>query len=86
MYLVIFNAFKRYLKANSFKFLETVHSERHRLSPIPSGGLEITLMAKFAISDEKRRYLAHLSTLIPRDYKVKKRVLTKKMDKRTKMI
>ena len=27
-------------------------------------------MAKFAISDEKRRYLAHLSTLIQRDYKV----------------
>ena len=27
-------------------------------------------MAKFAISDEKRRYLAHVSTLIQRDYKV----------------
>ena len=36
-----------------------VHSERHRRSPKPSGGLEIILLAKFAISDEKRRYLAH---------------------------
>ena len=32
-----------------------VHSERHRRSPIPSGGLEIILVAKFAISDENRR-------------------------------
>ena len=27
-------------------------------------------MAKFAISDEKRRYLVHLSTLIQKNYKV----------------
>ena len=27
-------------------------------------------MAKFTISDEKQRYLAHLSTLIQRNYKV----------------
>ena len=47
-----------------------VHSERHRRSPIPSGGLEIILVAKFAISDEKQRYLVHLSTLIQRNYKV----------------
>ena len=47
-----------------------VHSERHRRSPIPPGGLEIILEAKFAIFDEKRRYLAHLSTLIQRNYKV----------------
>ena len=47
-----------------------VHSECHRRSPIPSGGLEIILVAKFALSDEKRRYLAHLSTLIQRNYKV----------------
>ena len=47
-----------------------VHSERHRRSPIPSVGLEIILVAKFVISDEKRRYLAPLSTLIQRSYKV----------------
>ena len=47
-----------------------VHSERHRRSPIPSGGLEIILVSKFAISDEKQRYLVHLSTLIQRNYKV----------------
>ena len=70
MYLVIFNALKIYLKVNSFKFVKTVHSERHRRSPIPSDGLEIILVAKFAISDEKQRYLAHLSTLIQRNYKV----------------
>ena len=52
------------------KVEENVHSERHRRSPIPSGGLEIILVAKFAISDENRRYLAHLSTLIQRNYKV----------------
>ena len=32
-------------------------------------------MAKFAISDEKRRYLAHLSTLIQRNYKVNEEVI-----------
>ena len=47
-----------------------VHSERPRLSPIPSGGLEILLMAKLTISDEKCRYLAHLKTLIERNYQV----------------
>ena len=45
-------------------------TQKFRRSPIPSGGLEIILVAKFAISDEKRRYLAHLSDLIQRDYKV----------------
>ena len=52
-----------------------VHSERHRWSPIPSGGLEIILVAKFAISDEKRWYLPHLSTLIHRNYKVNEEVM-----------
>ena len=52
-----------------------VHSERHRRSPIPSGGLEIILVGKSAISDEKRRYLAHLSTLIRRNYKVNEEVM-----------
>ena len=47
-----------------------VHSERPRLSPIPTGGLEILLMAKLTISDKKRRYLAHLKTLIERNYQV----------------
>ena len=42
------------------KVCSQVHTERPRLSPIPSGGLEILLMAKLTISDEKRRYLAHL--------------------------
>ena len=32
-------------------------------------------MAKFAISDEKRRYLVHLSTLIQRNYKVNEEVM-----------
>ena len=41
-----------------------------RLSPIASGGLEILLMAKLTISDEKRRYLAHLKTPIERVYQV----------------
>ena len=41
----------------------------------PSGELEIMLVAKFAISDEKRRYLAHLSTLIQRKYKVDEEVM-----------
>ena len=52
-----------------------VHSERHRRSTIPSGGLEITLVAKFAMSDEKRRYLAHLSTLIQWNYNVNEEVM-----------
>ena len=47
-----------------------MHSERPRLSPIPSGGLEILLMAKLTISDEKRRNLTHLKTLIERNYQV----------------
>ena len=55
-----------------------VHSERHRRSPIPSGGLEIILVAKFAMSDEKRRYLAHLSTLIQWNYKVNEEVMDQK--------
>ena len=52
------------------KVCSQVHSEHLRLSPIPSGGLEILLMAKLTISDEKRRYLAHLETLIERNYQV----------------
>ena len=52
------------------KVCSQVHSERPTLSPIPSGGLEILLMAKFTISDEKRRYLAHLKTLLERNYQV----------------
>ena len=52
------------------KVCSQVHSERPRLSPIPSGGLEILLMEKLTISDEKRRYLAHLKTLIERNYQV----------------
>ena len=52
------------------KVCSQVHSERPRRSPIPSGGLEILLIAKLTISDEKRRYLAHLKTLIERSYQV----------------
>ena len=37
---------------------------------ILKGGLEILLIAKLTISDEKRRYLAHLKTLIERNYQV----------------
>ena len=51
------------------------HSERRRRSPIPPGGLEIILVAKFAIFDEKRRYLAHLSALIQRNYIVNEEVM-----------
>ena len=51
------------------KVCSQVHSERPRLSPIPSGGLEILLMEKLTISDEKRRYLAYLK-LIERNYQV----------------
>ena len=40
------------------------------LAPIPSGGLEILLMAKLTISDEKPRYLTHLKTLIERNCQV----------------
>ena len=40
------------------------------ISLIPSGGLEILLMAKLTIADEKPRYLAHLKTLIERNYQV----------------
>ena len=47
-----------------------MHPERPRLYPIPSDGLEILLMAKLPISDEKRRYLAHRKTLIERNYQV----------------
>ena len=36
------------------KVCSQVYSERPRLSPIVSGGLEILLMAKLTISDEKR--------------------------------
>ena len=35
-----------------------------------TGGLEVLLMAKLTILDEKRRYLAHLETLIERNYQV----------------
>ena len=52
------------------KVCSQVHSERPRLFPILSGGLDILLMAKLTISDEKRRYLAHLKTLIERNYQV----------------
>ena len=47
-----------------------VYSDRHKRSPIPSGGLEMILVKKFAISDEKQMYLVHLSTLIQRNYKL----------------
>ena len=47
-----------------------MHSERPRLSPIPSGGPEILLMAELIISDERRRYLAHLKTLFERNYQI----------------
>ena len=40
------------------------------LSPMPSGGLEVLLMAKLTISDQKRQYLPHLKTLIERNYQV----------------
>ena len=52
------------------KVCSQVHSKRLRLFPIPSGGLEILLMAKLTISDEKCLYLAHLRTLIERSYQV----------------
>ena len=52
------------------KVCSQVHSESPRLSPIPSGGLEILLMAKLTISDEKHRYLTHLKTLMERNYQV----------------
>ena len=52
------------------KVCSQVHSERPRLSPIPSDGLEILLMAKLTISDENRRCLEHLNTLIERNYQV----------------
>ena len=52
------------------KVSSQVHSERPRLSPIPSGGLELLLMAKLTISDEKRQYLAHLKTFIEKNYQV----------------
>ena len=60
---------------NGGKVDAKVHSERHRRSPTPSGGLGIILVAKFAISDEKRRYLAHLSTLIQWNYKVNEKFM-----------
>ena len=62
--------FVRYFIKYGGKGCSQVHSERPRLSPIPSGGLEILLMAKLTISDEKRRYLTHLKTLIERNYQV----------------
>ena len=52
------------------KVCSQVYSERPMLSPIPSGGLEILLMVKLTISDEKRRYLAHVKTLSERNYQV----------------
>ena len=39
------------------------------------GGPQYHQVAKFAISDEKRRYLAHISTLIQRNYKVNEEVM-----------
>ena len=53
-----------------YKVCSQVHSEHPSLSPIPSGGLEILLMAKLTISDKKYWYLAHLKTLIKRNYQV----------------
>ena len=47
-----------------------MHSERPRLSPTLSDGLEILLMAKLTISDEKCRYFGHLKALIERNYQV----------------
>ena len=49
------------------KVCSLVHSERPRISPIPSGGLEILLIAELTISDEKCRYL---KTLIERNYQI----------------
>ena len=46
------------------KVCSQVHSEHPRLSPIP------LLMAKLTISDVKRRYPAHLKTLIEMKYQV----------------
>ena len=45
-----------------------VDSERFRRSPIPKGGLEIILNAKFLIDVEKRRYLERLAKLINDNY------------------
>ena len=52
------------------KVCSQVRSERPRLSLIPSDGLEILLMAELTISDENRRYVVHLMTLIERNYQV----------------
>ena len=45
-----------------------VLSERYRPSPIPKGGLEIILMAKFKISDKQRALLTRLNDLVSDNY------------------
>ena len=45
-----------------------VFEERCRPSPIPKGGLEILLKVTFVISDEKRRYMERLKSIISENY------------------
>ena len=42
--------------------------ERYRPSPIPKGGLQIILKAKFIISDEKREFFGCLEEVINKNY------------------
>ena len=43
-------------------------SGRYRPSPVPKGGLEIILMAKFKISDKQRALLTRLNDLVSDNY------------------
>ena len=45
-----------------------VFSSQSKPSPIPSGGLEIPLVVKFSISEEKSAILKHLQNLIDLNY------------------
>ena len=48
----------------------TVEDEKHRISPIATGGLQIVLRATFKIDDSKRFLLLRLKELIQKIYEL----------------
>ena len=48
----------------------TVEDEKHRISPIATGGLQIVLRATFKIDDNKRFLLLRLKELIQKIYEL----------------
>ena len=57
-----------------------VHSQKCQASPIPNGGLEIILTARFSITDKKKEILEHLKILIEKNYVLQELDNSKAMD------